>query len=283
MGILDDGRQVLVKRYKDIPYVTTTDEQPNTGPYRDIVISSLMSNHSNALKLLGSCLELPIPMLVYEYAEIGPLNSRGGVGSDVSSASLSWEMRLKVAKDIANALTYLHMAFSRPVIHMNMFPENVFLDKGSVAKLSNFCCALSIPEGKTVVQTATTRDWHPIYLDPCSIVEGNVKEESDVYSFGLFLLVLLTGRNANFKRGEKSVIRYVKDLVEEGRLINEIADPKILEDDESINEDKQQQMQDFLQLALRCIEFKRENRPPMIQVSKELRHIDKSTNRTLAP
>ena len=65
--------------------MTTTDEQPNTGPYRDIAISSLMSNHSNALKLLGSCLELPIPMLVYEYAEIGPLNSRGGVGSDVAS------------------------------------------------------------------------------------------------------------------------------------------------------------------------------------------------------
>ncbi|GMN27401.1 hypothetical protein TIFTF001_041026 [Ficus carica] len=105
VGILNDGRQVLVKRYKNIPYVTTTDEQPNAGPYRDTAISSLMSNHSNALKLLGSCLELPIPMLVYEYAEIGPLNARGGVGSDVSSISLSWEMRLKVAKDIANVRT----------------------------------------------------------------------------------------------------------------------------------------------------------------------------------
>ncbi|GMN51039.1 hypothetical protein TIFTF001_020197 [Ficus carica] len=74
-GTIDQSRPVLIKRYRDdiINY-----DKAYGGPYRDIVISSLMSSHNNALKLLGCCLELPDPILVYEYAEIGPLNSWGG-------------------------------------------------------------------------------------------------------------------------------------------------------------------------------------------------------------
>ena len=84
-----------------------------------------MSCHDNALKLLGWCLEFLDPILVYEYVEIGPLNSWGGanIGSDQSSLSLSWKMRLKVAIDVANAVTYLHGAFFRPIIHRNIKPQ----------------------------------------------------------------------------------------------------------------------------------------------------------------
>ncbi|GMN56370.1 hypothetical protein TIFTF001_025502 [Ficus carica] len=155
-----------------------------------------MSSHNNVLKLLGRCLELPNPMLVYEYVENkGPLNAWGRhFGCDGSS--LSWKTTLKVAKDIANAVTYLHTAFPRPIIHLNIKLENVFLDKNLVAKLSNFSCSLTIPEGESVVKVEGMDELVPVFIDPVYVLEGDVSEQSDVYSFGIFLLVLLTRRRA---------------------------------------------------------------------------------------
>ncbi|XP_020881366.1 non-functional pseudokinase ZED1 [Arabidopsis lyrata subsp. lyrata] len=75
--------------------------------YNDIVISARVTNHSNFLKLLGCCLEFPFPVLVFEHAENGALGHQGGIGSK-DSEFLPWDVRLKVAKEIANAVTYLH-------------------------------------------------------------------------------------------------------------------------------------------------------------------------------
>ena len=156
-GVLDD-RLVLIRKYKKEPY-TKTYKKPYTGPYRDIAISSQMSSHNNVLKLLGCCLECVIPVLVYECPKIGPLNDCGGIG-DSNESSLSWKMRLKVATEIANAITYLHTAFSRPTIHMNIKPQSVFVDKDFVAKLTNFYCSVTIPENVTFVGTMTVDTAH---------------------------------------------------------------------------------------------------------------------------
>lgn len=164
--------------------------------YHDLAISSLMSSHNNVLKLLGCCLELPNPTLVYEYVEnAGPLNAWGRYfGSDGSS--LPWKMTMKVAKDIANAVTYIHTAFPRSIIHLNIQLENVFLDKNPVAKLSDFSCSKTIPEGESVVKVEGMDELVPVLIDPVYVFEGDVSEQSDVYSFGIFSLVLLTRRRA---------------------------------------------------------------------------------------
>ncbi|PON67571.1 Tyrosine-protein kinase [Parasponia andersonii] len=85
--------------------------------------------------------------LVYEYAENGFLKERGGAGFGENSLSLSWKMRLNVAKDIANAIMYLHTAFPRPIIHMKVQPSSLFLDK-DIPRLCNFSDSLTIPEGQ---------------------------------------------------------------------------------------------------------------------------------------
>ncbi|XP_062097995.1 non-functional pseudokinase ZED1-like [Humulus lupulus] len=285
-GILD-GRLVLIKKYKDFEYdghgacnnawsyplvfrdkkeeeEDDDDDFDDVGVFLDISTSSQMSSHKNVLKLLGCCLEFPIPMLVYEQAENGPLNVCGGIGSSEGLSSLSWKIRLKVAKDIANALTYLHTAFSRPIIHRNVKPQNIFLDKDFVAKLSDFSVSISIPEGETYVkdEVAGTQG----FVDPVYKSTKSVTEQSDVYSFGVFLLILLSGRPAYDE--------LLHDLKKEE--FDEIVDPKIVEEG-GICGEQQIQLQAFLELALKCVEDKREDRPLMIEVGKELMRIERGS------
>ncbi|GMN68262.1 hypothetical protein TIFTF001_037317 [Ficus carica] len=258
-----EDRPVLIKKYKSNYEIEA---------YRDIVISSQMSSHKNVLKLLGCCIEFPYPALIYECAENGPLNRTGGIASN--GLSLSWKMRLKVAKDIASAITYLHTSFRRPIIHRDIKPLNIFMDKEYVPKLCNFSLSIMIPEGETRVEDIVHGTFG--FLDPDYVQTSFVTEHTDVYSFGILLLVFLTGQSAldyNRREQDQHICNYITELIEkDGR--NEIVDPKILEGD--IGEEQQLQLQAFLDLALKCIQVKSEDRPLMIDVARELVRIEKS-------
>ncbi|GMN66294.1 hypothetical protein TIFTF001_035362 [Ficus carica] len=262
-----DDRPVLIKRYDVSDYKFAK-------AYRDIAISTQMSSHKNVLKLFGCCLELRHPALVYEYAENGPFDNKGGIGSN--GLSLTWNMRLKVAKGIANAITYLHTSFPRPIIHRDLKLSSMFLDKDFVPKLSNFALSLSIPEGKTHVR-GTTVQGTVGFVDPAYLRTSVVT----VYSFGVFLLVLLTGQSAfdhRRARNQQSIHAYVAELVKEERF-DEIVDPKILEGEGRTNiEELDTQLRAFLKLASSCIETKTEDRPLMIDVAKEIIKIERTAN-----
>ena len=238
--------------------------------YRDIVVSSQMSSHNNVLKLSGCCLEIPAaPALVFEYPENGCLERL------IDDGSLTWGTRLKIAKEIANAVTYLHSAFPRPTIHRDITPQSIFLNQNYDAKLSNFSLSISIPEGESQVEEdVILGTWS--FLDPVYYRTGIVTEKTDVYGFGVLLLLLLTGRGA-VEEGIY-VIDYVKDLVEQDR-VKEAVHPRIRGSrGEAID---QQQLEASIELALRCINDSGEDRPLMIEVAKELQRIERSI--TAAP
>ncbi|GMN53178.1 hypothetical protein TIFTF001_022319 [Ficus carica] len=137
LNIMDatlDDRPVLIKSHTSFTYDKAD---------RDIAMSTQMSGHENLLKLLGCFLEFHVPLLVYKYVEYGPFDDHRGL------RSLLWKIRLKVAIGIANAITYLHTSFPRPIIHRELTLSITFLDKDFVPKLCNFALSLSIPEGKT--------------------------------------------------------------------------------------------------------------------------------------
>jgi serine/threonine protein kinase len=258
-----EGRILSIKTY-DARYNDNLDEA-----LMDIGISAKASAHKNILKLVGCCLETSIPSLVFEYAQNGVLADQIYISKRQGTPML-WQSRLKIARQIAHAIAYLHTGFSRPIIHRDIKPYNILLDQHDVPKLSDFSLSISIPEGETHVEDLVKGHFGfvcPFYLNTCRITE-----KADVYGFGMVLLEILTGQQLFAANGKNEV----QVLVDHGRnhALNEIVDPAILEEEGGVG--LEQQLQAMCQLALTCIENDPEIRPTMVDVTKELRRIERS-------
>ncbi|XP_048597190.1 uncharacterized protein LOC125578469 [Brassica napus] len=277
-SLADDGCFTYYKGdIEDRPYTMKMYTDNEEAAYNDIVLSARVSNHSCFLKLIGCCLEYPLPVLVFENLEYGALNRRGSVGCHHDGPLLPWNVRLKIAKEVAIAITYLHTAFPRIIIHRDIKATNVFLDKNGKAKLSNLSLSVSLPEGKSWIedQVVGTNG----YIDPVYCMTCVVSEYIDVFSFGILMLVLLIGDPPHLygsdlcgPNGERFInwkfLEYVRDLHERGEPIEFGGDP---------NDIRPDQMEMFLELALRCCEESNEDRPKMIMVAKEINLIEQGS------
>ncbi|KFK34991.1 hypothetical protein AALP_AA5G220000 [Arabis alpina] len=255
---LIEGRSYTINKYKWF----------QDWGYNDIVLSARVSNHSGFLKLIGCCLQFRFPVGVFENS-YGVLNKRASVGCK-DSPLLPWNVRLKIAKQVAIAITYLHTAFPRIIIHKDINPENVFLDKNLNAKLSGFSISVTLPEGKTWIEDELMGSGTIRYIDPAYLSTLILTEYTDVFSFGILMLVLLMGRPAAVYGSNGVCIKildYVKDLLERGKPIEFGGDT---------NDMRPGQMKMFLELALRCCAERNEDRPKMILVAKEIKLIEKS-------
>ncbi|PQQ22001.1 non-functional pseudokinase ZED1-like [Prunus yedoensis var. nudiflora] len=193
-GVLDN-RTIIIRKYI-IRKNDNDNDEVRSRVIRDIKISMLMSSHKNALKLLGCCLEFPLPALVHENAAKGVLRDDGSLRETNGGQSLlPWKTRLRIAKQLANALTYLHTAFSRPIIHRNLRSTCIFLDDDYVPKLSNFSFSISDPPKQSHVK-GDNKKRASGYTDPDYLATDYITEKTDVYSFGVLLLVLLMQRAA---------------------------------------------------------------------------------------
>ncbi|CAN7095312.1 unnamed protein product, partial [Brassica rapa subsp. narinosa] len=256
-----EGRPYTIKRYPERLY-----ERKEEMAYNEIALSARVSNHSGFLKLIGCCLEFPFPVLVFEDLDYTVMNHRGSVGSFLEAPLLPWNVRLKIAKEIAIAITYLHTAFPRIIIHRDILPTNVFLDKNGKAKLADFFYAIALPEGKSWILEEQVYGIMG-YIDPTYFSTRLLTEYSDVFSFGILMLVLLMGRPANWDNSTY-IVEHVRDLHERGEPVEFGGDS---------NDMKPDQMKMFLELALRCCEKKNEDRPKMILVAKEIKLIEKGS------
>ncbi|PQQ02436.1 non-functional pseudokinase ZED1-like [Prunus yedoensis var. nudiflora] len=271
-GFLND-RSIIIAKYST---GLKNEAGVRSRAIRDIVISIQMSNHENVLKLLGCCLEFPVPALVLENAAKGVLEGDGSLRGDNEDESLSlpWKTRLRIAKKLASAVTYLHTALPRPIIHRDLKPQCIFLDNDYVPKLCDFSLSITIPPMESDVEDAVRGTLG--YLDPAYIRSGRISEKTDVFSFGVLLLVLLTGRSAFWLDAmnieDYTVTDYVKSRAYQ---LQAIVDPQILEEVGG-NEQVEQQLHDFLELALSCTQDGIEGRPYMGDVARELVQIDES-------
>ncbi|XP_065622863.1 serine/threonine-protein kinase ZRK1-like isoform X2 [Quercus suber] len=225
----------------------------------DLVISAQMSGHSNVLKPIGCCLHTPIPILVLEFAAKGFLADRIFVYriTELQHQPMVWERRLKIARQIAHALSYLHTAFPRPVIHMAIKMHTILLGENDVPKLSSFYFSVSIPEGEADVE-AYDCFRHFGFCAPEFEATGKVTEKADVYDFGRILLELLTGEDS------LNITRFT-------------IDPAILAEDGDGGASLQHQLQAVVDPALTCTEEDPQTRPTMVDVTKQLRRIERFT------
>ncbi|XP_022765897.1 putative wall-associated receptor kinase-like 16 [Durio zibethinus] len=254
-GILPDGRRIAIKK-------SVIGDQSQVQQFINEVNVLSQINHRNVVKLLGCCLETQVPLLVYEYARNGTLFDH--LHNAAYASVISWETRLKIATQTAEALAYLHSAASPPIIHRDVKLTNILLDENYNTKVSDFCASRLVPSDKTQVTTLVQGTLG--YLDPEYLHTSQLTKKSDVYSFGVVLIELLTGlRVLSFERPEqeRNLSMYFVSAVKGGLLL-EILDRRVL------NEKNIEQLKEVATLARRCVRVKGEERPTMKEVVSEL-------------
>ncbi|MED6205083.1 hypothetical protein PIB30_014771 [Stylosanthes scabra] len=218
--------------------------------------------HRNLVNLIGYCCEDEHRLLVYEYMERGNLEEKLFKGY---LATLPWLKRIKIAIGAAKGLCFLHEE-EKPVIYRDVKASNILLDADYNAKLSDFGLAIDGPEeDQTHVTTRVmgTRG----YAAPEYIMTGHLTTMSDVYSYGVVLLELLTGRKSvDKKRGsrEQDLVEWGRPMLKDSLKLERIIDPR-LEGQYST-----QAARKLASLAYQCLSHHAKNRPSMRTVVKTL-------------
>lgn len=257
-GVLEDGTLVAVKCAK-LGNAKGTDQVLNE------VRILCQVNHRSLVHLLGCCVELEQPIMVYEYIENGTLYERLR-----GKRLLSWKNRLQVAYDTADGLAYLHFSADPPIYHRDVKSSNILLDEKLNAKVSDF--GLSRLAHTDLSHISTCAQGTLGYLDPEYYRNYQLTDKSDVYSFGVVLLELLTSQKAidfNREADDVNLGVYVQRMVSEERLMDAI-DPMLKQGASSLELDT---MKALGFLAVGCLEEKRQNRPSMKEVTEEIEYI----------
>ncbi|XP_044472942.1 receptor-like cytoplasmic kinase 176 isoform X2 [Mangifera indica] len=229
-------------------------------------------HHPNLVKLIGYCLEDEHRLLVYEFMPRGSMeNHLFRRGSHFQP--LSWTLRMKIALGAAKGLAFLHSAELK-VIYRDFKASNILLDSNYNVKLSDFGMARDGPTGdKSHVSTRVMGTYG--YAAPEYIATGHLTAKSDIYSFGVVLLEMLSGRRAidkNRPSGEHNLVEWAKPYLVNKRRIFRVMDPR-LEGQYPLS-----QAQRAAALALQCLATEAKNRPEMDEVVKVLEELQESGN-----
>lgn len=204
--------------------------------------------HPNLVTLIGACSETCA--LVYEYLPNGSLEDR--LACMNNSVPLTWQARTRILAEICSALIFLHSNNPHPVVHGDLKPANILLDANLVSKISDFgICRLLIQSNTS---TTLYRNTNPkgtfAYLDPEFLSTGELTPQSDVYSFGIIILRLLTGKPPI------GITRDVREAMDKENL-HEIVD-------KSAGNWPFVQANQLAHLGLRCSEISRKSRPNLV-------------------
>ncbi|RZR90055.1 hypothetical protein BHM03_00017882 [Ensete ventricosum] len=206
------------------------------------VLSKL--RHPNLVNLIGTCVEAWA--LVYAFFPNGSLEDR--LTCKDNTPPLTWQIRIRVAAEICSALNFLHSNKHLSVVHGDLKPANILLDANFVSKLGDFgICRLVQSNNNTTLYRCTHAMGTFVYMDPEFLASGEITPLSDIYSFGIILLRLLTGRSPF------GINRAVQQALNKGCLSDVL--------DASAGNWPYVEAEQLTCLGLRCCEITRRSRP----------------------
>nr|KYP70559.1 LRR receptor-like serine/threonine-protein kinase HSL2 [Cajanus cajan] len=223
--------------------------------------------HKNVVKILGFCHSDESVFLIYEYlhgGSLGDLISR-------QDFQLQWRIRLRIAIGVAQGLAYLHKDYVPHLLHRNVKSSNILLDANFEPKLTDF--ALDRVVGEAAFQSVLNSEAaSSCYIAPENGYSKKASEQLDIYSFGVVLLELVSGRQAEQTESSDSldIVKWVRRKVNITNGVHQVLDPKI-------SQTCRREMIGALDIALRCTSVVPEKRPSMVEVVRGLQSLESRT------
>ncbi|XP_019438325.1 PREDICTED: probable LRR receptor-like serine/threonine-protein kinase At1g67720 isoform X1 [Lupinus angustifolius] len=252
-GKMSDGKEVAVKT------MTDPSSHGNQQFVNEVALLSRI-HHRNLVPLIGYCEEEYQHILVYEYMHNGTLRDHIHVHESSNQKKLDWLTRLRIAEDAAKGLEYLHTGCNPSIIHRDVKTSNILLDINMRAKVSDFGLSRLAEEDLTHISSVARGTVG--YLDPEYYANQQLTEKSDLYSFGVVLLELISGRkpvSADDYGPEMNIVHWARSLIRKGDVIS-IMDPSL------IGNVKTESIWRVAEIAMQCVEQHGASRPRMQEV-----------------
>ncbi|KAJ0969556.1 hypothetical protein J5N97_022433 [Dioscorea zingiberensis] len=245
-----DGSMVAVKRMNKVS------RQGEEEFCREMELLGRL-HHRHLVALKGFCIDRHERFLMYEYMENGSLKDHL---HSSGKNPLRWRTRLQIAIDVANALEYLHFYCDPPLCHRDIKSSNILLGENFVAKVADFGLAHASRSGAISFEPVNTDiRGTPGYMDPEYVVTQELTEKSDIYSYGVLLLELVTGRRAI--QDNKNLVEWSQKYMAEDTNLHKLVDSAIAAD--SIDFD---QLQTVVEIIQWCTQKEGRARPSIKQV-----------------
>ncbi|KAK7327912.1 hypothetical protein VNO77_22005 [Canavalia gladiata] len=258
-GTLRDRRHVAVK---------TLSVGSKQGVREFLTEIKTLSNvkHPNLVELIGFCIQGPSRTLVYEYVENGSLDS-AILGKRNTNIKLDWRKRSAICVGTAKGLAFLHEELEPHIVHRDIKASNVLLDREFNPKIGDFGLAKLFPNDITHISTRIAGTTG--YLAPEYALGGQLTKKADIYSFGVLVLEIISGKSSartNREGSHKFLLEWAWQLHEEGKML-ELVDP-------DMEEFPEKEVIKYMKIALFCTQSAASRRPSMTQVvdmlSKEI-------------
>ncbi|CAL9093869.1 unnamed protein product [Musa acuminata var. zebrina] len=272
-AVLSNGETVAVKKLwgtskKDVENVN---HSADDGFEAEVATLGKI-RHKNIVKLWCCCTTKDCKLLVYEYM---PNGSVGDLLHGSKGGLLDWPTRYKIALDAAEGLSYLHHDCMPPIVHRDVKSNNILLDGEYGAKVADFGVAKAVemigkgPKSMSVIAGSCG------YIAPEYAYTLRVNEKSDIYSFGVVILELVTGKlPVDPEFGEKDLVKWVSCTMEQ-KGTDHVIDPKLYMH-------HREEMRRVLGIGLLCTSSLPINRPSMRRVVKMLQEVGAESKPTKA-
>lgn len=215
--------------------------------------------HINLVNLRGYCRLPSAKLLIYDYLAWGSLDNFLHDKGEGNRPSLDWNSRLKIALGSARGLTYLHHDCCPKIIHRDIKSSNILLDENLEPRVSDFGLAKLVVDEDAHVTTVVAGTFG--YLAPEYLQSGRATEKTDVYSFGVLLLELVTGKRPTdpaFVKHGLNVVGWMNTLLKENRVEDVV--------DRRCTDVEVETVEAVIEIAARCTDSNPDDRPTMQQV-----------------
>ncbi|XP_019418905.1 PREDICTED: protein STRUBBELIG-RECEPTOR FAMILY 3-like isoform X2 [Lupinus angustifolius] len=256
---LPDGKLLAVRKLDATASIGQDHEQ-----FLQLVSSISKIQHSNIVKFMGYCAEYNQRLLVYEYCNNRTLYDALH-GDDEHHVELPWNARISVALGAARALEYLHENFRPPIVHRNFRSANILLNDKLEVYVSD--CGLGPLLSSGSAGQLSGRLLTAYGYNAPEVVSGSYTQQSDVFSFGVVMLELITGRKSydrSLSLREQFLVRWAVPQLHDIDALSKMVDPNLN------GEYPMKSLSRFADIVSSCVQNEPEFRPEMSEIVQDL-------------